>query len=294
MGSRDTSLLDRTREAEKMVRQSRSRAEQSENEARKLDQLSQAAQLRAKKAERRAFEAQETLTNVNRRLKGMIGPKNKWRYHQHGFRPPVSPSEQVIAHLDVLEAVIAEGLSADASCSLHPSPHSAPTVPPEVKRESVDHEHKLFEAVSARDTAESEVHTLTEKLATTEAQTTHMLHQIKEERDGAMSRLREAEGHVRDLQHELSQVKRDAATFETRLQGVNGLAAESAAKLKEAQKALSDTHSAFGHAVSRAEAAERDSRATQLALESLRAERESPIIVPALMDALRLIVQSAA
>lgn len=295
MSSRDTALLHRMREAETIARQARSSADKAGQDARKFEESSKAAELRAQKAVYRAFQFQETLTNINRRLKAVVGSSSGGRYQEHGVQQPVAPHDEANIHLQVLETVLSERSSTEAPPTLDTShTHPIPTDHTECEMRSADQTHQISELTVAKTAAEFEVQKLTEQLSATRTKSTSALQRAKQKYSETVSRASEAEDRARHSQDQICKAQRNAAEFETRLQDASARVASAEEKLKEVQEASDKAHSACAYAVLQTRQEESERKVLQLALESIQAERESPLVVPALMDALRVISRSLA
>jgi chromosome segregation ATPase len=96
-----------------------------------------------------------------------------------------------------------------------------------------------------------------------------------------------AEARALDLQVKLSRHNRVVDDYKTLLRDAEERSTHMDAQTQECHKALTA-------AVLRGDQEASERRAAQLTLESICAERESPFVVPPLLDALRLIVRHSA
>lgn len=295
MKLRDTALVDRTREAEKMAHQARTGAEKSKTEARKQELASEAAELRAEKSERHVFEFQESFANMNRRLKTAIGSSNKWRYGVQGVKQCGGPAEEASAHLLVLEAIISELPPAGAARDTLHVGLDDPDPPESAEAEATiaDLSRQLSDATTAKAVAEEDLRKLSEHLSKAMSEAGSNLARAKQQVNDADARNIKAESHAIELQVDLDHAHRKVGDANVRTREAEVQAAEAAAKLEEAYKATSTAHSACAQAIVRAEREESERKVAQVALESMIVERGSPFIVPALMDALRVIARGS-
>jgi chromosome segregation ATPase len=282
MTTRDKALVSRTQEAEKMVRQAHIRAEKNDAATQKLEETLKTTETRAQCSEQRAFAAQESLANLDRHLKFLIGQENKWRYNQLEESPDMTSQE---AHLQVLQAMLSDSAATEAkSPDTVQVPLKDDTALLEAETRIADLTRQLSEsnAATARERANSR--SLASISSTSRAEADSALAETKRQLHDANTEASAAHARTLELQTQLCRVNDQLSQSDSQLRHVEERATEMDAQARDGQKALT---AAVLHGV-RVEA---ERQAAQLSLDTIRAERESLFIVPDLMDALRIIAQ---
>jgi chromosome segregation ATPase len=289
MGVRDDALVARMREAEKMLHQARASAEKNDSEVQKMAEMSKAAEARTQRAEQRAFAAQESLANLNRRLQSLIGQGNKWRYQQLGVSASDTTPEE--AHLQVLNAILSSASSAESSSAEYSRPHthsdSHATALREAETRITELTHQLSQSNTMTASAQADVRTLTDRLSASKSRAEFALNQTKQQLEEASVQASTGEARILELETQLSHLACQTRNSETRLCDAEERVIQIDAQAREGQKALTA-------AVLQCNREADERRAAQLALENTRRDKDCIFVVPALMDALRMIARHSA
>jgi chromosome segregation ATPase len=331
--ARDDEILSKIREAEAMVNKERAKAEKTMGEARKIiysstDVLEREHQADQSNAEKRAQKLDTALVEVTRRVQDAEGRFTLAKFQTEGSIAATKDAEDRLAlanaRYDDLRAAAENRFArdkeriTDLEARLARAEIAASVAQADIQA--------LSDLLSARqteaqvDVAEAKQQPDRTKARVTDAQSCirdlqSQLSDANTRADeanprprGAKSRVTQikAEGHQRldttegqtteveqDLRSQLSDVQSRLEKANLRARDAEEHAAKVTAEATTEREKAALANAACAHAVLRVEREEKERRAAEATLEALRKEAASPLMAPALVDAMRAIVHSS-